>query len=121
MPRRDESLDTLLDLDGQTLVISEQGHFVKFVVKRNEATAARPHGLSYSLTLHSKTGVRLMGFDNSHAVRRAGGRFVEQVRVYDHVHRGRNDPGRPYRFDNAGKLIEDFWAEVDRIMREEEG
>ena len=121
MPHRDESLDTLLDLDGQTLVISDQGHFVKFVVKHNEVTEARPHGLSYALTLHDKAGARLMGFDNAHAVRGAGGRFVGQVRVYDHLHRGRNDPGRPYRFDNPGKLIEDFWAEVDRIMREEEG
>lgn len=42
------------------------------------------------------------------------------VGVYDHVHRGSGDPGHPYRFDNAGKLIEDFWVEVERIMREEE-
>ena len=105
MPKRDESLDTLLDLDGQTLVISDQGHFVKFVVKRDEITQARPHGLSYSLTLHSKSGTRLMGFDNAHAVQRTGGRFVEQVKVYDHVHRGKDDPGRPYQFENASKLI----------------
>jgi hypothetical protein len=120
MPKRDGSLDTLLDLDGQSFVISDQGHFVKFVVKRSPVTEATPHGLSYSLTLHSKTGTRLMGFDNAHAVRRPGGRLVEQVRVYDHVHSGSGDPGRPYRFDNPGKLIEDFWVEVERIMREEE-
>ncbi len=120
MLKRDESLDTLLDLDGETLVISDQGHFVKFVVKRGEITQAKPHGLSYSLTLHSKTGARLMGFDNAHAARRTGGRFVEQARVHDHVHRGKGDPGRPYRFESAGKLIEDFWVEVERIMRDEE-
>lgn len=34
MPDRDPSLDTLLDLDGQVLVIDEKGHVVKFVVKR---------------------------------------------------------------------------------------
>lgn len=120
MPKRDGSLDTLLDLDGQSFVISDQGYFVKFVIKRSSVTEATPHGLSYSLTLHSKTGARLMGFDNAHAVRRTGGRLAGQVRVYDHVHRGSGDPGRPYRFDNAGKLIEDFWVEVERIMREEE-
>ena len=120
MPKRDGSLDALLDLDGQSFVISDQGHFVKFIVKRCPMTETTPHGLSYSLTLHGKTGMRLMGFDNAHAVRRPGGRLVEQARVYDHVHRGSSDPGRPYRFDNAGKLIEDFWIEVERIMREEE-
>lgn len=119
MLERDASLDTLLDLDGQSFVISEQGHFVKFVVKRTAVTQTRPHGLSYALTFHAKSGLRLMGFDNAHAVRRAGGRYVEQVRVYDHVHRGSDDPGRPYRFRNAGKLIEDFWVEVERIMRNE--
>ena len=70
MTNRDLSLDTLLDLDGQILVIDEKGQFVKFEV--------------------------------SH--------------MYDHVHRGKDDKGRPYKFVNAGKLIEDFWAEVDRIL-----
>ena len=121
MLKRDESLDTLLDLDGQTLVISDQGHFVKFVVKRGEITQAKPHGLSYSLTLHSKTGARLMGFDNAHAARRSGGRFVEQARVHDHMHRGKDDSGRPCLFESAGNLIEYFWVEVERIMRDEEG
>lgn len=116
MPDRDRSLDTLLDLDGQVLVIDEKGHVVKFVVKRMDATEARPHGLSYSLTLHDRMGHRLMGFDNAHAVEHPGGKFVEQPRLYDHVHRGKDDKGRPYKFVNAGKLIEDFWAEVDRIL-----
>ena len=40
--------------------------------------------------------------------------------VYDHVHKSRDDEGRPYEFVSAGKLIEDFWVEVERIMREEE-
>lgn len=119
-PARDRSLDALLDLDGQTLVIDDEGHAVKFVVRRTEVTEARPHGLSYSLTLHDRAGRRLMGFDNAHAVERPGGKFVEQPRVYDHVHRGADDEGRPYAFVGAGKLIEDFWAEVDRIVAPDE-
>ena len=31
---RDPGLDTLLDLDGQTLFVDEIGHWVKFVVRR---------------------------------------------------------------------------------------
>ena len=34
MARRDPSLDTLLDLDGQVLVIDEAGYWVKFVVNQ---------------------------------------------------------------------------------------
>jgi hypothetical protein len=72
MARRDRSLDALLDLDGEILVIDELGHLVRFVVSRTEVTEARPHGLSYSLTLHDRSGRRLMGFDNAHAVERPG-------------------------------------------------
>jgi hypothetical protein len=52
---RDDSLDTLLDLDGEVLFIDEK-HWVKFTVKRVEPTPERPHGLSYSLTLHGEDG-----------------------------------------------------------------
>ena len=70
MPGRDHSLDTLLDLQGQVFVVYEKGHVARFVVRRTDVTEARPHGLSYSLTLHDSTGRRLIGFDNAHAVER---------------------------------------------------
>jgi hypothetical protein len=41
---------------------------------------------------------------------------VEQPRVYDHVHRGAHDAGRPYVFNGAGRLLEDFWIAVDRML-----
>jgi hypothetical protein len=116
MARRDRSLDALLDLHGQVLVIDGEGHVVRFVVRRIEPTAARPHGLSYSLTLHDRSGRRLLGFDNAHSVRRPGGRFVEQPRVYDHLHRGPGEAGRPYQFVDAGRLVEDFWNEASRFL-----
>lgn len=104
----------------QYRIVAAPGHVVRFVVGRTDVTEARPHGLSYSLTLHDRTGRRLMGFDNAHSAKHAGGKFVEQPRIYDHVHRGRNDEGKPYEFVNPGKLIEDFWVEVDRILDLEE-
>ena len=55
-PDRDPGLDTLLELHGQTLFVDEIGHWVKFVVLRTEVTPKRPHGLSYSLTLHAPDG-----------------------------------------------------------------
>jgi hypothetical protein len=52
---------TLLDLDGQVLVVDPDGkHWVKFSVKRVDPTRDRPHGLSYSLTLHTESGERLV-------------------------------------------------------------
>ena len=69
MPRRDRSLDALLDLHRQSFVVDK---------------------------------------------------FVAQPRVYDHVHRGVGDEGRPYEFVSPGKLVEDFWMEVERILKMDE-
>ena len=76
----------------------------------------RPHGLSYSLTLHAKDGERLVGFDNAHHVRtsnRPGGRLRKQ---HDHKHRLRSI--RPYEYSDAAALLSDFWAEVDAVLEE---
>ena len=55
-PERDPGLDTLLDLHGQTLLMDDIGHWVKFVVVRTEATAERRHGLNYSPVPHALDG-----------------------------------------------------------------
>ncbi|MDE0165485.1 MAG: hypothetical protein OXH92_04490 [Bryobacterales bacterium] len=60
-PHRDPGLDTLLELHDLTLFVDEIGHWVKFVVRRTDVTEERPHGLSYSLTLHAPDGARLVG------------------------------------------------------------
>ena len=115
-PERDPGLDTLLDLHGQTLFVDDIGHWVKFVVVRTEATAERPHGLSYSLTLHTPDGERLVGFDNAHGVREGGGPDTRRRRERDHRHRLRSI--RPYEYTDAAALLEDFWKEVDEVLRE---
>ena len=70
MMDHDPSLDTLLEMDGQVLVIDpETKHWVRFVVRSVPASEAKPHGLDYSLTLHGPDGERLVGFDNAHPVR----------------------------------------------------
>jgi hypothetical protein len=66
---RDPTLDVLLDLDGQVLVVDpEGGHWVRFVVTRVPVSPEKPHGLDYSLTLHGPDSERLVGFDNAHSV-----------------------------------------------------
>jgi hypothetical protein len=113
--QRDKGLDTLLDLDGEVLVI-DQNHWVKFSVRRVEVTPERPHGLSYSLTLHDENNERLVGFDNAHPVRGAASPAGRRRRTYDHRHRYRTI--RPYDYKDAAALLADFWAVVDAVLKE---
>jgi Family of unknown function (DUF6516) len=107
---RDPSLDVLLDLDGQVFVVDpEGGHWVRFVVTQVPASAEKPHGLDYSLTLHGPDGERLVGFDNAHPVER-------QKRGQAQDHRLRTIKGYDYR--DAATLLEDFWTMVDTVLRE---
>ena len=109
---RDASLDTLLDLDGQVLVVDpEGGHWVKFVVTRVPVSSEKPHGLDYSLTLHGPSGERLVGFDNAHPVGR--GRRSEPI-----APRHRLQPVKPYAYEDAATLLADFWQEVDAVLKE---
>lgn len=116
-PSRDPSLDTLLDLDGQILVIDARGdHWVRFDVKRVPPTAERPHGIDYLLTLHGADGQRLVGFDNAHLVHPTAGPSGRSRRRYDHRHR--HDTVRPYVYKDAATLLEDFWRQVDAVLAE---
>jgi hypothetical protein len=74
---RDPTLDLLLDLDGQILVVDpEGGHWVRFVVTRVRVSPEKPHGIDYSLTLHGPDRKRLAGFDNAHPVGRRKRRTI---------------------------------------------
>jgi len=97
------------------------GLWVKFEIKRVIEDENRPHGIRYSLSLHDRDNKRIMGFDNAHAIEYGGKQQVAPKRKYDHWHRDKSDKGRPYYFVDAGKLIEDFWKEVDAITKQLEG
>jgi hypothetical protein len=108
----DPSLDALLDLDGEVLVVDpDGGHWVRFVVTSVPASSEKPHGLDYSLTLHGPDGERLVGFDNAHPVAKQ-----ELGEPQDHRHRLRSIMAYEYR-DAAG-LLADFWNTVDSVLRE---
>lgn len=113
----DAELEMLLSLDGASYEAAE-GYVVEFKVERTEVTRERPHGISYALVFRPKDGQPHVRFDNAHAVERPGGKYVKAPRAYDHWHRSEADPGRPYAFTTATKLLEDFWAEVRRVMNE---
>jgi hypothetical protein len=113
---RDESMDALLALHGQVFVVDpETNHWVRFVARRVEVSKARPHGLEYSLTLHGPDGERLVGFDNAHPV--SGHRMTgRKATAHDHKHRMRTV--RPYEYRDAATLLQDFWNDVERVLRE---
>ena len=116
-PPIDRSLDALLGLDGLVYVVDPAGkYWVRFRIKRVEPTSEKPHGLDYSLTLHDERGARLVGFDNAHSVRPTSGPSGRKRRRQDHKHRLRVI--RPYDYKDAGKLLEDFWSEVDAVLKE---
>jgi hypothetical protein len=113
----DPSLDTLLDLHNQVLVVDpDGGHWVRFNVRRVPVSESKPHGLDYSLTLHGPNGERLVGFDNAHAVRIRSGPGGKAATAFDHKHRLKTV--RHYEYRDAANLLEDFWSEVDSVMRE---
>lgn len=122
MSREDKTIENLLELDGVRYIIDEHlGLWVKFECKKVEKSKDRPHGIRYSLTLHDRHNQRIMGFDNAHAVSHPSKKKIVSNKKYDHWHRDCNDSGRPYHYESAGKLIEDFWKEVETILKTLEG
>ena len=114
---RDPALDTLLDLDGQVLVIDpETKYWVRFAVRRVPASKAKPHGLDYSLTLPGPDGERLVGFDNAHAVRNRLG--AENQAPHSITNTGWVQSVRPYVYQDAATLLADFCSAVDTVLRE---
>jgi hypothetical protein len=115
MNERDAGLEILLELNGESFAVDPSGNYtVRFIVRIVPRSPERPHGLSYSLTLHDENGARILGFDNAHATptRTARGRPVM------HDHRHRSGKTRQYEYRDAMTLLADFWAEVDTALKE---
>jgi len=112
----DAGLSYLLDMDGWVSEVGG-GFWIKACVYRTAACDSAPHGISYSLTLHKPCGERVIGYDNAHPfVKRRGMRRTTGL-TRDHRHY--RDLIEPYVFTSAAKLVEDFWADVFRFLREE--
>jgi hypothetical protein len=102
-------LQYLLDLHRETYEVGG-GWWVTIRATLVEPSEERPHGLQYSLTLHNPKGERILGYDNAHAVERRERRF-------DHRHH-RKRAGL-YEFRSPADLLEDFWRDVEAILKEE--
>jgi hypothetical protein len=112
----DPSLARLLDLDGEIMEVGG-GHWVSLRVRRVAVSAAKPHGIDYALTLIGTRNERLVGYDNAHRVKAGRGPGGRRPKAADHRHiRGRV---RPYAYSDAETLMQDFWTDVERILKEE--
>jgi hypothetical protein len=114
----DESVERFLELDGTVFFIDEKCQYrVKIEAKRVHVTPERPHGLSYSLTLHNSGNERILGFDNAHPVPARKGPSGKKHKYYDHKHRYNRT--RVYQFVDTDMLMTDFYTAVDQILEEE--
>jgi Family of unknown function (DUF6516) len=114
----DPGISTLLDLHGQVLD-QGNGYWIKMEAWRVEPSAHIPHGVRYTLTLHEPYGKRILGYDNAHAVKPPMRlKFAGHRLAYDHKHRHISDKGVPYEFRDAFQLLNDFFQEVDRVLKE---
>jgi len=114
----DPGLETLIELDGSVL---EQGggFWIKIEARQVPPSPRALSGIKYSLTLHDRFGTRVLGYDNAHAVKPPKKfKFAGRRLPYDHRHRNASDKGVPYAFESAQRLLEDFFAEVDRVIKE---
>jgi hypothetical protein len=114
----DVGLETLLERDGSVLE-QEGGCWIKIEARQVLASEHARHGIRYGLTLHDRLGTRVLGYDNAHAVKPPKKfKFAGQRLPCDHRHRTASDKGVPYAFESAQRLLEDFFAEVDRVIKE---
>ena len=62
---------------------------------------------------------RRPGYDNLHAVKPSKKfKLAGQRLAYDHRHRSASDKGVSCAFESAQRLLEDFFTEVDRVIKE---
>ena len=116
--KHDAAIETLLDLHG-SILDQENGYWIKLEAWRVTASDQIPHGIQYSLTLHEPYGNRILGYDNAHAIKPPKKfKYAGRILTFDHKHRHMSDKGVPYEFKNAQQLLEDFFADVDRVLLE---
>ena len=111
-------IETLLDLH-ESILVQENGFWIKIEAWKVETSEGIPHGIRYSLTLHDADGSRVLGYDNAHAVKLPKKfKFAGCRLPYDHKHQSASDKGIPYGFKDAHQLMADFFEEADKVMKE---
>ena len=113
-------LETLLELNG-SIIDQGSGYWVSIEAWRVDASADIPHGIRYTLALHEPNGKRILGYDNAHAVKLPKKfKYAGRRLPFDHRHRHVSDKGVPYGFESAFQLLEDYFKDVDTVLKEVE-
>lgn len=114
----DVGISTLIDLHDQVLD-QGNGYWIKIEAWQVPVSKSIPHGVRYALTLHEPYGKRVLGYDNAHAVKPPKRlKFAGRRLSFDHKHRHASDKGVPYEFRDAHQLLNDFFQEADRVMKD---
>ena len=72
----------------------------------------QPNGVKYAITLHDRTGKRLLGYDNAHG-------YIKHRKIeWDHKHI--KERVVAYHYENAAKLLEDFYTDVENCLEKEQ-
>ena len=112
-------LKNLLNLHGYTGEVGS-GYWVSMKAFFVPSHKGQPHGLNYTLTLHTPGDSRLVGYDNAHEPKLYSGpasRSRRRLLCWDHRHwRGMT---YAYDFVSAERLVADFWDDVDKMLKEE--
>lgn len=103
----------MLSMDGEIFHM-DSGHWTKIEARLVVPDEHTPHGVRYCLTLHNRLNHRLLGYDNAHGIKPQRKKYGARRVVWDHRHKGKLV--EPYEFESALQLLEDFWADVDRII-----
>jgi len=110
----DETLETLLHLDGEVFPM-DNGCWTKFEVKRVASSRNIPHGIKYSLTFHDRFNMRIIGFDNAHAYKPKMKKYGARKITWDHKHH--QERVSAYEYESAGQLLEDFSLAVEKYLK----
>ena len=110
---QDYEMENLLNLHGHKFY-RDDGYWYQIEVRRVDKTKERPHGMSYSLTLHEKSNKRVYGIDNAHGYDFRKSRFSGRRIVYDHKHL--EEKVMPYEYESPAKLVADFFREADEYL-----
>jgi hypothetical protein len=116
---RSEGWDYLLELDRQKIGY-DNGYWVTMRVTKVDPSEGRPHGIQYAFTLHDENDDRVLCYDNSHPIDVATGpaRKSKRPKTFDHIDR-RGKKSVPYNFTTPYQLVEDFFSEVEDILKQE--
>ncbi|MBF0266318.1 MAG: hypothetical protein HQL46_13720 [Gammaproteobacteria bacterium] len=112
---KDIGLETLLLLNNEVFPM-ENGYWTKVEAKVVTSNENIPHGIKYSLTLHDRNNIRVLGYDNAHGIKPKKKKYVAKRLVWEHKHK--RNLVEPYEFENASQLLEDFWSDVDKMLFE---